>query len=442
MKGLQTPARVGELVLQTKTGRFERIIGRTFVSTDEIKDSSFGTCNTLLKAVGRKPRYRSTRCSRLFAMSHLVSLLCIFTAPSSRGQTYLRISAQIEFITHKPTETNEQGASIRSIWPVICVVGTNMWRINANTKTGENEFFYDGTNLYERITFRATPAESSAIEPNVPSGIPVSSHSTVHVYESHDGCPLADAKVNLPWLAFCSGAYLKRQGRSVPLVISILRHEPDGFAYSDKTEIFDDKFGLPQSIDLFTSQSLFDKSVNRADFLGIHDANIWRKGVEGFQGGFDGIVPDGRLKFHYAASKWTNYLGWNVPLKFECFQNELTKDGNYFRQYDCVGIVTSIMDCHTPDGVLTNGADQMVVDWRFADKSTGLDSIVYQESKGEVRPTNDVTLRQRFKTSVSRRRSILGMYKGRHYLIFVLLLILPITPFAFHLVSKRRSQVH
>src|SRR5207244_13649632 len=85
------------------------------------------------------------------------------------------------------------------------------------------------------------------------------------VWSSRDGHPLGDAAVNLGWLAFCSGTYLKRPARLVPLTLDILHHCPDRFAYSDVTIPFKDELGLPRWVDLFTSIALYLTSVQDFD---------------------------------------------------------------------------------------------------------------------------------------------------------------------------------
>jgi len=91
------------------------------------------------------------------------------------------------------------------------------------------------------------------------------SNLTINIWPSRDGHPLGDVSVNIPWLAFCSGTYLKREGRLVPLPAAILHHTRDRFAYTDKTETFEDTFGLPRTVDLFTSKSLYQASNDDFD---------------------------------------------------------------------------------------------------------------------------------------------------------------------------------
>src|SRR6266542_3725934 len=82
----------------------------------------------------------------------------------------------------------------------------------------------------------------------------------VEISAEIESYPLGHFGVNLPWLAFCSGTYLKREGRLIPLPAALLRHCPDRFAYTDVATTFDDELGLPKSIDLLSSQALFLKS--------------------------------------------------------------------------------------------------------------------------------------------------------------------------------------
>jgi hypothetical protein len=80
------------------------------------------------------------------------------------------------------------------------------------------------------------------------------SNLTIRVWPSQDGHPLGDYGENLPWLAFCSGNYLKREGRLIPLPCAILRHTRDRFAYTDKTITFKDEPRLPKTVALYHDQ--------------------------------------------------------------------------------------------------------------------------------------------------------------------------------------------
>jgi hypothetical protein len=141
----------------------------------------------------------------------------------------------------------------------------------------ESAWLFDGTNVFEAIHVVAPTSERTSHDVQTRFGLAVvpfevaRSNLTVNVRPSRDGHPRGYLGVNLPWLAFCSDAYLKQPSRIVPLPDAILRHAPDGFAYSDKTQSFDDEFGLPRTVELFTSKSLYQTSVQREDFAGKRD---------------------------------------------------------------------------------------------------------------------------------------------------------------------------
>jgi hypothetical protein len=184
-------------------------------------------------------------------------------AVCAHGQRYVEISSEIELVAYPSGSTNGATATTPRTISVLCVTGTNEWRIDHDYANGaEIKWLFDGTNIYHSLRrTKPTPAETTEKRlgnfklATVPFDV-AKSHLTINVHPSADGLPLGDVGVNIPWLAFCSGTYLKRAGRLVPLPVEILRHTRDRFAYSDKTKAFADGFGLPRSVDLFTSKSL------------------------------------------------------------------------------------------------------------------------------------------------------------------------------------------
>jgi hypothetical protein len=102
----------------------------------------------------------------------------------------------------------------------------------------------------------------------------------------------------------------------------------DAFVYADKTEIFDDEFGLPRSIDLFTSRALYEKTVR------------------------DGRVPQKAtaeaLKFHYEVVQSTNFSGWTLPVKFAYTSYTEGADGKWRPIVGGAGAVTTIREGSRP----------------------------------------------------------------------------------------------
>jgi hypothetical protein len=91
----------------------------------------------------------------------------------------------------------------------------------------------------------------------------------------------------------------------------------------------DDESGLPRSIDLLSSKSLFLKS--HTDWDQEHSFGDryteWKEKTAL-------KIQDGVLVFHYAVLESTNTLGRTFPTKFEFFQTgrQREQDGNWFCQ--------------------------------------------------------------------------------------------------------------
>lgn len=317
--------------------------------------------------------------------------LCLLFPLHCGAAQFVEITAGIELFSIPRNPTNDQNFS------VVCIVATNEWRIDPSFReTGTSQWFFDGTNVYNNIIAIGGPRPIGA---RIRTGKPLAAvtNSSVHIRESRYGCPLDDWQVNIPWLAFCSGTYLKREGRLIPQpIVRSLRHAPDGFAYSDKTETFKDEFGLPRTIDLFASDALFAASVTNGVFEGKRDVELWKRGSTGFKWDF----PDGALKFHYAVTESTNFLGWNFPVKFELFLNERGTNGNIVARGGGSGRVTSIRASGKPKSVMTG---QNVVDWRFRDATKKVGAIIYQSTNAYVAPTNDPALQEKFKKRMERQ---------------------------------------
>ena len=256
---------------------------------------------------------------RKLALSYLL-VLSVFSGTTPQAAPFVEISAEIETFGYRLEDTNSIANAKPRTVRLVCVTGSNQWYMTNNFQQPE-QWLFDGTNVWRRTQ-----------TPNL-SGSPVKNE----VWESRDGHPLGHFGVNLPWLAFCSGTYLKREGRLIPLPAAILRHCPDRFAYTDVTTTFDDELGLPRSLDLFSSQALFLKSHTDWD----KELSFGNRYTEWNQKTALKI-QDGLLVFHYAVLESTNLLGRSLPTKFEFFQTgrKYEQDGNWFCQG--IGRVKSI----------------------------------------------------------------------------------------------------
>jgi hypothetical protein len=324
-------------------------------------------------------------------MTRFVTAPSMGNTPTQRFVTITADFEQFEFpagdIQHPVNLTN-------LAFSVVCTTGTNEWRIDISFgevgKTQSSQLCFDGTNVYHNNIFA--------------SG---NSRVTVSSRPSFIGCPLGAAMHNMPWLVFCSGNYLKREGRLIPLPVPTMifgaLSSPDSLAYSDRTLTFQDDLGLPQTVDMFASDSLFSASVTNGVFQGTHDVELWKRGSTGFKWDF----PDGALRFHYAVTRSTNFFGWNIPVAFEWFRNDF-EHGALVPRMGGRGRVTSIIASTKPASVIVPGAmNQTIWDYRFRD--AGLLSpydraIEYTTTNTFAPPTNDPVLQEKLAERLARKR--------------------------------------
>ncbi len=229
--------------------------------------------------------------------AHWVTALCLGLVPmQNQAAEFVELSAEIETFAYRLGDTNGIAKAKPKLVKVKCITGSTGWSIQHDYLVRQ-EWLGDGTN----VVLRNDP--ESEIDPKLRPAL------------SRNGLPLGEFGVNLPWLAFCSGTYLKREGRIIALPCGVLRHCPDRFAYPDVTTTFADELGLPRSVDLFTSKTRFlaaktdwDKEQSFGDRY-----TEWHKKTAA-------NLQEGLLVFHYAVLESTNVLGRSFPTKFEFFQ--------------------------------------------------------------------------------------------------------------------------
>jgi hypothetical protein len=274
---------------------------------------------------------------------------------------------------------------------------------NNLSEYAEEKWMFDGTNVYNSVRVTRPLPEEKQEKISKTSGLALvpferaKSNLTIRIWPSRDGHPLGDYGENIPWLAFCSGTYLKRENRLIPLPAAILHHTRDRFAYTDKATTFQDGFGLPRTVDLFTSRSRFEASQNDFDkeyFFGDRYAEWKKKIVANFE--------EGVRTFHYEVIESTNFLGWNFPTKFEFFQNGRAYEQNGNWSCRGTGKVKSIRRAPKPQGLFVADMQQTIVDWRFRDAGARVNGMTYTSTNMFVTSTNDIVLQQKFKERVAR----------------------------------------
>jgi hypothetical protein len=243
-------------------------------------------------------------CERCLAL-----LLALLSARAGAAQ-FVDIVAKIDAISWP-------GGMIetRKIYTTHCVIGLETWFFEGDFR--DNAIignWWIGSN----VIHRAVGTKPSVIVAQE-AGTLGTNHGLTVVNSSPDGRPERVLGFdNVPWLAFCSGPFLKTKGRVVPLPIGVptWKFTPD---YSDTTVVFNDELGLPQHMEFHT--------------------------------------PDKQLVLQYEVLQSTNFLGWNFPLQFKIFESRLGFDGTLVRHGQTLGKVTSIRpgtEPEIPADVLTN----------------------------------------------------------------------------------------
>lgn len=337
------------------------------------------------------------------------SLLFALVVGSSRlfAQRFVVLRATIDTTSYVPASTNGTAASRSRSFAVKCVLSTNEWRIeNTFSKSANVKWLFDGTNVLESVqVVRQPPA---GVQSKVATlGMAVApfevakSNLTIRIANTPGGLPLGDVGVNIPWLAFCSGTYLKREERAIPLPVATHRNLSHWTMYSDEVTTYDDELGLPRRASLFTEQ--------------------------------------GSPKFHYAVLESTNYTEWNIPLKFEYQQRERDMDGKWFVRYSGVGTVTEIGQAERPEPLFVPGIQETITDYRFRDDEAGLNGMVYASTADHVLSTNDPMLKAMFASKLNRWQSSKSVSRSQvRWIILTLFIMIALAPIVPTLIRRWR----
>lgn len=218
------------------------------------------------------------------------------------------ITAEIETVVWPARDADGDIDRITSrTWTFRCLVGTNHWQMDGEfVRNARETWRFTGSNV---IRQRLTTKPGSAGGKSLPDDAPVT-----ETFDSMDGNPgrpsrsmdlLALASARIAWLAFCSSPCLKREGRQLFPPSGLWKEllaAPAGFA--DKTERFEDKLGLPRSVDLYTD---FQQPV-----------------------------------LQYRVARSTNLLGWEFPLEFHLAQYLPARSNAWALYLTARGRVTAI----------------------------------------------------------------------------------------------------
>ena len=164
-----------------------------------------------------------------------------------------------------------------------CIFGTNEWLIEGEFSQNAKEIWWcTGTNILTRtLITKDMPETPATVGPAT---------TALHACEQFSGVfgpegiqPLIGI-ANVSWLAFCSGSFLKADGRKIMPPFPAGRGSD---AYSDKTQVFPDDLGLPKRVEIYEQSK--------------------------------------SLTCLYQVLQSTNFSGWMVPVRFELTQQRDSK---------------------------------------------------------------------------------------------------------------------
>jgi hypothetical protein len=186
--------------------------------------------------------------------------------------------------------------------------------------------WFTGTNIIEHTLITketlAADAKKASQHSQFSMTPPPAGHRYTRIHESADGNPgrpggVADLMgfdfpARVSWLAFCSGPFLKRDGRNIFPPSAMWKESNIVYSgWSDATEVFRDGLGLPKRINL--------------------------------------VSTNGQSIFQYQVRQSTNVLGWNFPLEFYGVQYLPTGTNGWKLHMTLKGRVTGIHACAKPE---------------------------------------------------------------------------------------------
>jgi len=335
----------------------------------------------------------------LWAGGTLITPRAILAAPSRGQDPYFEITAGIDVTYSCPDRTNANRIlENRYHYTAVCTVCGEQWRIDHDyMANGEASLMCDNTNVYQlrRITKprpSSPPPGALSRKLGLDRDLSPEAYSNRFIEISPGDLPLADVGANLPWLAFCSGHYLRQKDCMLPLLFDSIRITADAFAYQVKTSRFDDALGLPKNIVWEFSAATFRKGLDNS-MLSRGDYMMKMRSIMGIG------ITNAALRSCYTVQAWTNYCGVHIPVKFELLEYGNSVEWKPEPWYKAVGQVTCIRPYPKlePTGVLLADSLQFVNDYRFRSPGKLVDFIHYEWASNTIPATSDPRLLALFK---------------------------------------------
>lgn len=359
---------------------------------------------------------------------YIQSLLVLVVTQTTCSFAEQFVDLDVNISVSNPLVTNKLASNYsfeNYSFPMRCVFGPKRWLMSGRIALNVLGTLYcDGTNVYETHKILNKPMDQGAFEKHF--GFPSGGASDYQFGTVTPGLhPLSTFPINLPWLAFCSGQYLRKPGRLIPLPGWSIKHNAGAFGFRDETVICLDDLGLPQNVEFIASKKLFRESPqNHAIIRSVRSRTEVRLALHPTF-----TVPEQFKGGDYQVLESTNIGGWKVPLRFTYKQYSPKPSGAAQLCSEAVGAVTNV--CITNELPLSllirPGITYHVIDYRFRHPTRLVDDVGYAVTNGVFPPKNDPVLQMLYSKAV-RSAKIDPVRKARYgiYGTFAVLLLVPL----------------
>ena len=219
---------------------------------------------------------------------------------SASAAQFVEISARVETIEWRYQE--ETGLPLKNLrtHTLRCIVGKDQWLIENLSRSNitESTWYLQGM-IVRQVAYNST--DDVTADGTGYRGYRRGARN-VGLLASPEGYPEGDMLVNATWFAFCSGPFLQKSARGVPLPTA--GPSQTVFGLTNETRLFADALGLPRSATFY--------------------------------------APPRELKCRYEVPLSTNVLGWNFPLAFTAEQRAPDRFGKWERNLTINGRITEI----------------------------------------------------------------------------------------------------
>jgi hypothetical protein len=267
---------------------------------------------------------------KMFTAELSALLLYLSFTLSSRAAEFVALTTEIEicdwdylFFSDRLPKSDSQPRTSSIFTPIHtnhCVIGVDTWKIETSFPTFDETVWFTGTNILVHTAITGQPTNTSArIAETTQLAV---GHRYTKVHDSLDGNPgrpggVADLMSfnlagRISWLAFCSSATLKHEGRRIYPPSSMWKESNIYYSgWTDSTETFQDTLGLPRNTQL--------------------------------------IANNGQPIFQYQVRQTTNILGWHIPTEFYGVQYLPTATNGWKLHLTFKGKATSIETATKPE---------------------------------------------------------------------------------------------